>query len=693
MWKIRALSSLSITLISGAIILLMTLGLTNLSFFTVLELKGLDVLFNLRGSLPTSNQIVIVAIDESSLAEIQKQWPWPRSFHARLIEQLNRAGAKVIGLDILFAEPSDPAEDEALERALRDAGNVVLVSTLAVVNDPLFRLTTRVDPLPAFAQATTVGSPIVNIDADGIVRRTRLLYPDPGQSSFALQIVGKFASAPEREQLGKQDLANVALINYLGPSRTLKTVSYYQALDYERLLPPDIFAGKIVLVGRSLEAIPEPQNLSGDTFLTPFSWSTGNPTAGVEIQATIVDNLLQKRFIAEFSKPAQMALLLALIASASLLLVKFGPQVGVLALGILATLFLLTAHVAFSQANVWLPIFTGVLSLILTYGGYLLVRVIMAERERRRTLEETNRTLEAKIRERTGELSKANDELKAQHCQLETAYKELARTQEQLIHSEKMASLGLLVAGIAHELNNPISYVHSNLDFIQEYTEKLIKIITVYANADQENSERRRQGDELKKTTKFEATIKTLSELIDSCKEGVERVKKIVLDLRTFSRTDDDGLMLVNLHEGIESTLNLLAKEYKGRISAHRDYAALPLVECHPSQLNQVFMNLLLNAAQAIPEKGDVWIKTEMGDNGVKIRIRDNGIGIPEKNLTNIFDPFFTTKPIGQGTGLGLSISYSIIKKHQGTIRVLSNINEGTEFIVELPLRMVHKVQ
>ncbi len=207
--------------------------LTNLSFFSLLELKGLDLLFALRGVLSPPSQIVIVAIDEPSLAEIKQQWPWPRSLHAQLIRQINKAGAKVIGLDVLFAEPSDLEEDTALERALQDAGNIVLVSALAVVNDPLFRLTTRIDPLPAFAKvAAGVGSPIITIDGDGVVRRSRLLYP--GMSSFALQIIGKYLSAPERKALSKLDLAKDAIINYPGPPRTitrafLETKSFWWA--------------------------------------------------------------------------------------------------------------------------------------------------------------------------------------------------------------------------------------------------------------------------------------------------------------------------------------------------------------------------------------------------------------------------------------------------------------------------------
>lgn len=670
-----------------------TLVLAGLPLFSLLEMKGLDLLFVLRGTLPTPGNVVVVAIDEPSFAELGRQWPWPRSVHAQLIQQLHKAGARVIGFDILFAEPaSDPAEDQALARALRGAGNIVLASDLAVVDDPFFRYTIRVDPIPTFKEAAEAGVTTIYLDADGVVRRTRLLSPD--MPSFALQTLKRYLTGRSLEpasalKWSQSDLVKEVLINHLGPPRTVPTVSYYQALDYEYLLPPGIFAGKIVLVGRSLEALPEPQHLAGDTFLTPFFASDGGSTSGVEIQATIIDNFLTGRFVSELNGPVQFALLWSLLSAASLLLVKLRPLVALFATSVLAGLYLAIAYAAFTRAGVWLPIFSALLGLGLVYGGYLLVQALTAERERRRMLEEINRDLETKIAERTQALSAAHQELRERHRQLEDAYQELARTQEQLIQSEKMASLGLLVAGVAHELNNPISFVHSNLEFIEEYTERLAGIIQAYGAPDK--AESRRRGDAQKSKVNFDTILTTLKELLAGCKEGAERIKKIVLDLRTFSRTDDIGPFPADLHEGIESTLNLLAKEYQNRIIVHRDYGNLPRVECFPGQLNQVFMNLLQNAAQAIPGQGEVWIKTRLDGDRVVIAIRDNGMGIPEQNLAKIFDPFFTTKPVGAGTGLGLSISYGIIEKHGGSIRVASTVNQGAEFIVELPVQLARR--
>ncbi len=377
----------------------LTLIVTNLSFFSLLELKGLDLLFALRGVQPPPSQIVIVAIDELSLAEIKRQWPWPRSMHAQLIRQLHQAGAKVIGMDVLFSEPSEPEEDFALEQAMREAGNVVLVSAIGVVNDPLFRLTTRIDPLPELAKVTEVGSPIITVDPDGVVRRSRLL--SPGLASFALQVVGKYLSAPERNVLSKQDFSKELLMDYRGPPRTISTVSYYQALDYSRLLPPGIFKDKIVLVGRSLETIPEAQHLSGDTFFTPFSWVSGNTTAGVEVQATLISNLLDGSFVSTLGKPAQALLVLAFTLVPGLLLIVLRPVVGLLAMIGVVGAFFIIAHLIFTQFTLWLPLFSILIGIALVYGSHLLARSLVMDQDRRRLLEEANRTLEARIAERT----------------------------------------------------------------------------------------------------------------------------------------------------------------------------------------------------------------------------------------------------------------------------------------------------
>lgn len=365
--------------------------LTNLPFLFLLELKGLDLLFLLRGPLPPPPEIVIVAIDEPSFGALSKQWPWSRSMHARLIEQLHTAGAKVIGFDILFTEPSHPEEDQAFERAMQDAKNVVLLSEQVIINDALFRYTTRVDPLEAFKQVAAVGLSSLQIYPDGTVRRARLGFPDI--PSFALQVarlyVANQAAQPTMGQSHgrrgeKLDPAKDYLINYLGPPRTVKTVSYYQALEYERMLPPGIFAGKIVLVGRSTQAAPEPQRTAPDVFYTPFLLSTEALTPGVEIQATIISNILTGRFVSEATALAQLGflLLLALVGSCIHLKLRHLPSLAA-TFGLLA-LWLGAVTLLFAIWDVWLPGFAGTLLLGLVYTGHLVNNMVTERRMKER---------------------------------------------------------------------------------------------------------------------------------------------------------------------------------------------------------------------------------------------------------------------------------------------------------------------
>lgn len=280
-------------------------------------------------------------------------------------------------------------------------------------------------------------------------------------------------------------------------------------------------------------------------------------------------------------------------------------------------------------------------------------------------------------------ISMASDQLNKKIKELETSNKELVETQSQLVQSAKMASLGQLVAGIAHELNNPIGFIYSNIDHLQEYFGKLISLIDT-ASRDIEKLE----GE--KTRADYDFIKKDLPKLIRSCAEGAKRVRDIVIGLRNFSRLDEAKLKEVDIHEGLESTLTLLSGELKSKVEIHRSYSELPKVTCFPSQLNQVFMNILTNAAQAIEQKGDIWITTRLDSSQDKplavIAIRDNGKGMSPEIASQIFDPFFTTKNTGLGTGLGLSISYGILRRHDGTIEVNSELAKGSEFQIRIPV-------
>lgn len=269
--------------------------------------------------------------------------------------------------------------------------------------------------------------------------------------------------------------------------------------------------------------------------------------------------------------------------------------------------------------------------------------------------------------------------------ELEMANSELKEAQTKLVHSAKMTSLGQLVAGVAHELNNPIGFIYSNTAHLTEYSEKLFQII----DGAEKNPE---SLPRLKQQLDFDFIKLDLPRLIKSCQDGAQRTKDIVLGLRNFSRLEEAQLKEIDLRESIDTTLELLQGEIKNRIQVHKQYEPIPKIYCFASQINQVLMNILSNAVQAISGNGEIWISTlpiKASNNSigrVQISIQDSGAGMDPDVLEKIFEPFFTTKGVGQGTGLGLSISYGIIQNHGGEIQVRSQKGIGTEFTVIIPV-------
>ncbi len=273
--------------------------------------------------------------------------------------------------------------------------------------------------------------------------------------------------------------------------------------------------------------------------------------------------------------------------------------------------------------------------------------------------------------------------------QLNNAYKELQSTQAMMVHSEKMKSLGELVAGITHEINNPVNFIYGNLIHLTNYTNDLIMLIDKYGEYEKElQEEHQKEIKKIKEDIDLAFLKEDLSLLIQSCREGTERTKNIILDLKNFSRMEERVLSSIDITKEIDTTLNILHSKYKNRIEIHKEYeTSLPLVESYGGQLNQVFMNILDNAFYAIENKGDVYIRVKHIDNNVIIEIEDNGRGMDSEIANKIFDPFFTTKPVGQGTGLGMSISYRVIKEHNGDIRLRTKVGEGAVFTITLPVR------
>jgi signal transduction histidine kinase len=319
------------------------------------------------------------------------------------------------------------------------------------------------------------------------------------------------------------------------------------------------------------------------------------------------------------------------------------------------------------------------------------------------------------------QLSEARANTKA--TELEQALEELQRTQAQLVQTEKMSSLGELVAGVAHEINNPVSFITGNINYACEYIQDLLQVVNLYQQHYPEPVEVIQ--DEVEEVD-LEFVIKDLPNLMRSMKVGADRLHEIVLSLRNFSRLDEAEMKPVDIHEGIDSTLLILKNRLKAKgespeIQVIKEYGVLPLVECYAGQLNQVFMNLISNAIDALESKGDgeqekgnssqldcgknqpvnqflptsptIKISTEANSrNWVVIRIADNGAGMTEEVQQKLFDPFFTTKPLGKGTGLGLSISYQIIvEKHGGKLQCISELGQGTQFIIGMPIRHPNK--
>lgn len=300
--------------------------------------------------------------------------------------------------------------------------------------------------------------------------------------------------------------------------------------------------------------------------------------------------------------------------------------------------------------------------------GELFHKFVVVEKE----LENLNLSLERQVADRT--------------AQLQDTLIKLQSAQTQLVQSEKMASLGQLVAGIAHEINNPIGAIYANMPPLEEYIDD-IKNTVEFAQKHMDETGSQRLNEHMERID-YTFVIEDLTKLLNSQKQAADRIRNIVLALRNFSRLDQGEVKTVRLEEGLDSTLQMLHHSYKDRITVEKDYALNDMVECYAGEMNQVFMNILANAIQAIPDKGSIFIGTAKMNDQAVVSIADTGIGIPENIKKRIFDPFFTTKDVGEGTGLGLSISYGIIEKHRGSLTVESEPNRGTRFIIAIPLRL-----
>ncbi|MEP6881039.1 MAG: GAF domain-containing protein [Dokdonella sp.] len=336
---------------------------------------------------------------------------------------------------------------------------------------------------------------------------------------------------------------------------------------------------------------------------------------------------------------------------------------------------------------------------LLTFVSYQLASSIQRRRATQ-ALRLSNIRLEERVAERTHELSEQISvrelvelALYQRNHELEILNRNLAGAQSQLLQSEKMASVGQLAAGVAHEINNPIGYVRSNLTSLTGYVQSFLAVLKAYETLEMAPANAQPQWASvraLKQSVELDYVREDIVILLAESIEGVTRVEKIVKDLKDFSHVDQAEWMEADIHECIDSTLNVVWHELKYKGDLIKEYGDLPPVQCLPFQLKQVFMNLLVNAGHAIERRGTITIRTQHENEQVGITITDTGTGIDPNQISRIFEPFFTTKPVGAGTGLGLSVSYSIIQKHGGTIEVASVLGEGTTFRIRLPIIQVN---
>lgn len=305
------------------------------------------------------------------------------------------------------------------------------------------------------------------------------------------------------------------------------------------------------------------------------------------------------------------------------------------------------------------------------------------------SLSTTNQGLEVQVERRTQELARANAHLQEEKLALELALKELGETQARLLHSEKMAAAGQLAAGIAHEINNPTGFVRSNLCTLREYAGDLLEIVDAYTKAEPLLAAVPGTQAELRRlcADRDLSFIRAdMATLLDESEDGLQRITRIVRNLLDYARPGSQGRLAADLHDELDSTLGLVAHLVLDKAEVRREYGVVPPVVCSPSELNQVFTNVLVNAAQAIGQHGLITVRTGASGPWAWVEIADNGVGIAPEDLPRVFEPFFTTKPVGKGTGLGMSMSWSIVRDHGGQILVDSRPGEGTTVRIELPL-------
>ncbi len=691
--------------------------------FQMLEWATLDQFFHQRPAEPIDRRIVLVTIGESDISKVG-QWPMPDRVMAQLLRNVRAQQPRAIGMDIYRDLPVEPGHKE-LVQVFQSTPNLIGIEKVGG---------NRIAPPPALSKSDRVAASDLVLDADGKVRRALILIGAEG-GQFREGLGAKLALAYlEKEGVSLRSIDDkkkiyglgravfvpltgneggyVAgdtggyqiLLNYRGGLDKFPSISMTDVL--ENRIPPDLMRNRAVLIGSTAESLK-------DVFQTPYSstlFRSPALTPGAVIHANITSQILSaalqgRPMLRTPTKTLNWLWILAwsfIGASGCLKLLQTkvfkknvffgGALCGTLVAGSALTG---TCYLAFLGG--WIvPVFSPLVALtasailMANYHSHWELKLACEKLEKaNEQLEEYSRTLEIKVTERTGELKSALDHLKA--------------TQTQLIQAEKMAALGQLVAGIAHEINNPTSFIYGNVAHAEEYASQLVSLLALYQKHYPPAPDIREFIEEID----LDYILEDLPKLLASMKTGASRIREIVKSLRTFSRLDESELKKVDIHEGIDSTLMILQNRLKQRsgrpeIMVVKEYGELPMVPCYAGQLNQVFMNLLTNAIDALDERNTklkpeeiaanpsvIKIATAVRDSSqIVIAISDNGPGIPESIQQRLFDPFFTTKPVGKGTGLGLSISHSIVvEQHGGHLRLHSAPGQGSEFRIEIPIQ------
>ncbi len=680
----------------------LTIAIRMLGWLQPLELAALDVSFRARPPEPTDDRIVIVSIEESDLTRL-KQWPLSDAVLAKLLIQIKQQKPQAIGLDLYRDLPVEPGHAEIVD-VFKTTPN--LIGIQKVIGD---RFNSKIAPPPVLAELGQVSANDIVVDSDGVLRRG-MLFPIPGQAlpSLGMAVATIYLQdkgiQPEAAGTGFMKLRNTVftpfeandgsyvnadaggyqiLLNFRGAAHSFRSVSVIDVL--ENRIPPDLMRDRIVLIGVQADSI-------NDAFYTPYTRTfSGTPvrTSGVEIQANLVSQILGsvlngRPLIQVWQKPLEHLWIFLWVLVITSLGWKWRHIKAHLFLLHLVTLLFLTvvsvsviSYLSF-LIGWWIPVVSPILAVFgstIGISGYVYLY----------RLRELNTVLEQTVQN------------------LEQVLSELKQSQIQLIQGEKMSTLGQLVAGVAHEINNPVGFISGNLNHLQGYIQDITNHLQLYQQTfPQPGSDIEEDAE----TIDLEYLLEDMPKMVASMKMGINRIKDISTSLRTFSRSDTTNKVSYNIHEGIDSTLMILkhrlkANETRPEIQIIKEYCQLPMVDCYPGQLNQVIVNLIANAIDALDESNQgrefaeiqtlpnkITISTELQDKiRVVIRIKDNGPGMSDEVKQKVFEHLFTTKSVGKGTGLGLSISRQIVEEtHGGKLSCVSALGEGAEFIVEIPI-------